>query len=334
MVKVSIVVLMHNNELLNKCLNSIFSQTLKEIEVIGVNDNLSDERLKELKKYKNLTIIDKNLKSYNECLKMANGEYIIFVDSDDYLSDNMLEEFYGYASKYELDIVTGTYYKIKNNKEILIKSPKYKLGNVKTSPQILCLINYNLTNKLFKKQLLLNNKITFDEKKDYKGLTFLCKTLLKAKLIGKIDEPYYYSSYKKELGEVYKKEIFNTLKNILDYYKREYYLQTEINYVVIDKIIFFLLEQKYQKNKEIRKTIINDGYNFLNKNIKMWKKNKYYKKKSFFIKLLINHKKLLNLYIKVYAVFRKKKVVPKEPLLNNLEKDKNYSESRKTKKKS
>lgn len=306
MVKVSVIVLMHDNELLNKCLDKIFNQTLKDIEVIGINDNLNDETLKELKKYKKLTIIDNNIKSYNECLKIINGEYITFVDSDDYLSDNMLEEFYEYSQKYDFDIVTGSYYKVKNNKEILIKSPKYKLGNVKTSPQILYLIDYNLTNKLFKKQMILNYKIIFEEKKDYNGLTFLSKALLKAKLIGKIDEPYYYSNYTKELRKIPKNELFNTLKIILDFYKKEYYFQTEINYIIIDKIINFLLKQKYQKNKELRKKYINDGYNFLNKNIKTWKKNKYYKNKNFFLRIFINHKKLLSLYIKIYIVFRRK----------------------------
>lgn len=101
MIKYSFIVPVYNTEkFLKKCLDSLVNQTYKDFEIIVVNDGSTDKSSniisKYQKKYKNIIVIDKE----NEGLSMArnrgvqksSGKYIIFVDSDDYVSDKLLEE--------------------------------------------------------------------------------------------------------------------------------------------------------------------------------------------------------------------------------------------------
>lgn len=101
MIKYSFIVPVYNTEkYLKKCLDSLVNQTYKDFEIIVVNDGSTDKSSsiisKYQKKYKNIIIIDKE----NEGLSMArnrgvqksSGKYIIFVDSDDYVSNKLLEE--------------------------------------------------------------------------------------------------------------------------------------------------------------------------------------------------------------------------------------------------
>lgn len=101
MIKYSFIVPVYNTEkYLKKCLDSLINQTYKDFEIIVVNDGSTDKSSsiisKYQKKYKNIIVIDKE----NEGLSMArnrgvqksSGKYIIFVDSDDYVSNRLLEE--------------------------------------------------------------------------------------------------------------------------------------------------------------------------------------------------------------------------------------------------
>ena len=104
MIKVSIIIPVYNNgKYLRTCLDSLVNQTLKDIEIIAVDDNSSDNSLLILmeyaKKYHNIRVYHnrKNLgqgATRNIGLEYAKGEYIGFVDSDDYVRYNMYEDMY------------------------------------------------------------------------------------------------------------------------------------------------------------------------------------------------------------------------------------------------
>ena len=94
MPKFSIIVPVYNVEkYVNKCLDSIFNQTFKDFEVIVVNDGTQDNSMDIVKKY-NVTIINQENKGLSEArnngVKKAKGDYIIFVDSDDYIEKDLL----------------------------------------------------------------------------------------------------------------------------------------------------------------------------------------------------------------------------------------------------
>ena len=317
--KISVIIPVYNSSTyLRKCLDSVVNQTLKDIEIIVINDGSTDDSKNIIEeyscKYKNIIFIDQENKGIGKTrnigIKKATGEYITFVDSDDYIKENMLEEYYKYAKKHNFDLVIGSYIKKINNKEIIFENNKFKTGNVKTTPQILYLIEYGPWAKLYKREMLINNNIYFDEKRKYEDMPFVSKALLKSKLIGQITEPYYYYIIhnNSETTTMDKRvfDILDILKEIKDYYKREYYLRDELDYVIIDKITTYMLQQRVQKDNKLRIKFINAGYAFLNKNIKNWRGNKYYKKTNFLKRIIKNNKKILKIYCNIYAFIKRK----------------------------
>ena len=317
--KISVIIPVYNSSTyLRKCLDSVVNQTLKDIEIIVINDGSTDDSKNIIEeyscKYKNIIFIDQENKGIGKTrnigIKKATGEYITFVDSDDYIKENMLEEYYKYAKKHNFDLVIGSYIKKINNKEIIFENNKFKTGNVKTTPQILYLIEYGPWAKLYKREMLINNNIYFDEKRKYEDMPFVSKALLKSKLIGQITEPYYYYIIhnNSETTTMDKRvfDILDILKEIKDYYKREYYLRDELDYVIINKVTTYMLQQRVQKDNKLRIEFIDAGYAFLNKNIKNWRGNKYYKKTNFLKRIIKNNKKILKIYCNIYAFIIRK----------------------------
>ena len=112
-VKVSVIVPVFNTEkYLKKCVDSILNQSLKNIEIIFIDDGSNDNSLGILEEYAK---IDKRIKiisklnegqgvARNIGIKSAIGEYIAFVDSDDFIQINMLEKLYSYSKNKNLDI--------------------------------------------------------------------------------------------------------------------------------------------------------------------------------------------------------------------------------------
>lgn len=118
-IKVSVLVPICNVEkFLDKCLQSITSQTLKEIEIICINDGSKDKSLDIIKKYAmvddRIVIVDKENTGYGDSmnlgLRIARGEYVGIVESDDFISQDMFEDLYNLAVLYKADIVKSNFY--------------------------------------------------------------------------------------------------------------------------------------------------------------------------------------------------------------------------------
>lgn len=116
--KVSIIVPVYNaSQYLNRCLNSLIEQTYNHLEIICVDDGSTDDSLKVLKKYQAkdnriqvITKINTGVSdSRNQALKIATGDYIMFVDSDDWLSTNAVEVLVNEAKKSMSDLVMCGY---------------------------------------------------------------------------------------------------------------------------------------------------------------------------------------------------------------------------------
>ena len=116
--KISIIVPVYNVEkYLSKCINSILSQTYKNIEVICVNDQSPDSSLNILKEYNDerLIVIDKENEGVsaarNDALKVATGEYVLFVDSDDWIESNMCDIMLAKLQEFDADVCMCCYSK-------------------------------------------------------------------------------------------------------------------------------------------------------------------------------------------------------------------------------
>ncbi|ETI67570.1 glycosyltransferase [Neobacillus vireti] len=116
--KVSIIVPIYNVEkYLSRSLDSLLAQTLKEIEIIAINDGSKDSSLDILKEYalkdSRIKVLDKPnggvSSARNEGIKIATGEYIGFVDPDDWVDQEMYEIMYNYAISEKVDIVMCSY---------------------------------------------------------------------------------------------------------------------------------------------------------------------------------------------------------------------------------
>ncbi len=316
MTKVSVIVPAYNAEkTIKKCIDSIMNQTFDDYEVIVINDGSTDNTKDLLDMYKNnpkLRVINKKNggigAARNDGIKEAKGDYITFVDSDDYVDKKILESFYNFAIKNSLDVVTSSYKKVISGKIVDWPSIKYKIGNIKTSPKIIFSIEYAPWAKMFKRDLLINHNIKFVENKKYEDIPFVCRALLYSKLTGYLkDAHYYYVVHKKSETTTMDERVFDildALKMIKNDYRKEYYLKDEINYLLIDKTTNYMLQQRVQKNRKIRKQFINEGYKFLNENVKNWKSNKYYKETSKLKRFIKNHKFILKGYCKIYGIFR------------------------------
>ena len=118
-IKISVIVPVFNAEkYLKMCLNSLVSQTLKNIEIICIDDGSTDNSLAILDKFKSKDDRIKIIKQKNYGVSMARnngiseaqGEYIGFVDADDWVDKDFFEKLYNAAQKYNADIATAGYY--------------------------------------------------------------------------------------------------------------------------------------------------------------------------------------------------------------------------------
>ena len=112
--KVSVIIPVYNvEEYLEQCLDSVLNQTLREVEIICINDGSTDSSLELLKKFalkdSRIKIIDKKNEgpsaARNEGIKTAAAPYILFFDADDYLEHNALEEAFKCAENSDVALV-------------------------------------------------------------------------------------------------------------------------------------------------------------------------------------------------------------------------------------
>lgn len=183
--KVSIVVPIYNVEkYLRQCLDSIVNQTLKEIEIICVDDGSTDSSPQIIKEYADkdprVKVITKTNSGYgnsmNRGFDLATGEYIGIVESDDYAEPNMFEALYSIASKNNLDVVKSGFYfyysvpKERNEKvEIASKSTELKTfcpaTDFKAPMEMVEFFNLkpSIWSAIYRKEFIRENQIRFTE---------------------------------------------------------------------------------------------------------------------------------------------------------------------------
>lgn len=124
--KISVIIPCYNNAIFMKeCLDSVINQTFRDIEIIAINDGSTDETAEIVQDYANrdnrIVFINRENKgvsySLNEGIKISKGEYLAFLDSDDYYDLDYLKNTYEAAKKYDLDLVSVDYIEFTGNKK-------------------------------------------------------------------------------------------------------------------------------------------------------------------------------------------------------------------------
>lgn len=202
--KVSVIVPIYNVEkYLSRCLDSLINQTLKEIEIICVNDGSTDNSLEILKEYhlkdSRIKIINKQnaglSAARNSGLKIASGEYIGFVDSDDWVDLNFFEKLYNSAQKNNCDIAIASIIRINEHK----RRKYFEIFSEKIATDIidkidLCDIpDYSYVwNKIYKSDMLKNKNLEFLEGHVYEDIIFSPQALNISNAIVSVPNTNYY----------------------------------------------------------------------------------------------------------------------------------------------
>ena len=287
-VKISIIVPIYNSEkYLKKCIDSLLNQKLKEIEIILIDDCSTDDSRRIINDYaiKNpdrlvFEFLNKNqgqVHARNIGIEKASGEYILFVDSDDYIDLAMCECLYEELNEEKYDIICFDIFKIINNKRIEKKLDYDKsINGIIDENKREKLFNSSgyFSTRMYKRKMLIDNNIRFPEKINYEDSLFNTLTLLYAQSVAKIDKPLYYyviregsnsNCYNENrlydrikvnelmIQEVKKRNIYNQNRDIID---MKYFKMTVGN---IHLCLDMFKEVNFEKLKEIANSV---NYNY------------------------------------------------------------------------
>lgn len=300
MPKVSVIVPVYNvEEYLERCLDSLVNQTLKDIEIIIVNDGSTDgskEKIqKYINKYKNIVYLEKEngglSSARNYGIPYAKGEYIGFVDSDDYVEITMYEKMYNKAIEEKSDMVECDFIWEYPNKK------REDIGKMYSSKkEAIVEARVVAWNKIIKKDIIEKNKITFPEGLRYEDIEFFYKLVPHLNKISFVKEAFvHYIQRESSIANTQNErtgEIFKIWENVLNYYIEnnifnEYRSELEYSYTRI-LLCSSLKRITKVKDKKVRKALIKLTWQNLNKKFPHWKQNKY----------LNSTKSFKNLYLK------------------------------------
>lgn len=251
MAKVSVIVPVYNMAgRLERCLESLAKQTLADIELVLVNDASTDDSYQHLlefeKNHSENTIVvncEENRGAggaRNAGLSYVSGEYIGFVDSDDYIKPEMFEELYIKAVSGNYDLVDSDVYL--TQEDSVMEGIDESLCNKVLSSverELAILSDGYIVSKLFKRELIENNQIRFREKAKLEDADFLLRVMLKVGTIGRIKKAFYIYdnadtgncwSIKKASEKEYFQiiEVMKAYINILNSYKEARECRTAI----------------------------------------------------------------------------------------------------------
>jgi glycosyltransferase involved in cell wall biosynthesis len=333
MKKISVIVPVYNVEkYISKCLDSLVNQTLDDIEIIVVNDGSKDnsEKIidKYVKKYPNMIFSYKKengglSSARNYGLKLAKGEYIAFIDSDDYVDLDLFEKMYNTALNEKSDVVVCPVKYVYKDK-ISHKNFNMLLFNksIKVSPKILIEAKSYAPNKIYKREFWMKNKFEFPNQY-FEDSALIYNVLLKANKVSAINDGYYFynrindSSITKVLdNRIY--DIFKSTDSILSFYKKNKVyekIKDSVDYVIIGHIRFRTRTYISAHAPKQLKEFINYSHKYLDEKIPDWRNNdtnklKYNKsRKDKLYCIIFKNNVSLNVYIimqKIKHLFKKR----------------------------
>lgn len=269
MIKVSIIIPVYNVEgYLSECLDSLKNQTLKDIEIICINDGSTDNSLEILNDYaqkdNRIKVIDKENEGQgiarNLGIELAQGEFIGFVDPDDWVEPEMYEQMYNQAKKLSSQIVICDYKKYLEDDDKFIdvnifrkavsltKSKAVKIPTGENldkkllDSSILVSPSYTI-NAIYDINLLKNNDIKYSNLRCYEDVIFNLKTRVLAQRISYINSAFYCYRIRKTstLRSNDKRyiDLINVIKLVKDYLKEQNllgYYQYNFDYFCVSNV--------------------------------------------------------------------------------------------------
>lgn len=318
-IAVSVIIPIYNVEkYLKKCVDSILNQTFEKYEIILVDDGSPDNCPKIADDYAEkypeiITALHKKNGGVGDArnfgIEHARGEYILILDSDDYVEPNMLECLYNNAVRYESDIVLCGFKSVNESGNVISiteeNQPEDKLMSLKSHKSLL-LTNPAPWNKMYRRNLFVENKdIRYPCGIWYEDIRVTLKLLKAAKIITYVNKPLYNYLWREGSQTNNKNcdrnsEIIDAFEDILSYFKNtnsyeEY--KEELEYLVITHLYLAASVRVLTIDK---KHILLDKFRkYLYENFPNWENNKYLNELDSNKKLIL---KLLNM--KQYSLIK------------------------------
>lgn len=296
--KVSVIVPVYNTEkYIRKCLDSLVNQTLEGVEIVIINDGSKDSSPQ---------IVDEYIKKYpdrfvyasqknsgqavarNKALKMCTGEYVGFLDSDDFVRTDMFERMYNKAIEEAADYVACGYTDItydETGKEIELEQYVHSKLAYKTKDMFFGALASPFLH-LYRKEILTKSGADFPEGVVYEDTAFYLDIIPYIKKLAVIDEPLAYrvrhsNSTMSTFKAVKVKQIFTVLDYSLDFYKKNGFYekyQKELEYFCVRVLLCSSMNRicKVEDRKE-RKALRNETLEYLKRNFPNRKNNRYFK---------------------------------------------------------
>lgn len=309
MTKVSIIIPVYNTEkYIAACLDSVLGQTLKEIEVILINDGSTDSSLKIMEEYRErypdkIQLFSKENggqgAARNMAIPLCTGDYIGFVDSDDYIECDMYEKMYQKAIETNADYVECDYVNVRVNEdgeEERIADYGSRVREYTDKKDMFIDPMLAPWNKIYRRELLQKSDVRFPEGLIYEDTAFCLKAISFINTFSFVPEKFVVHFFRgsstmnvnksKRVGN-----IFDVLQDVIDYYKQnniyeEY--RDELEYEIV-KILLCSSMQRISEvpDKVLRKEFCSVTWKMIQVHYPQYKKNRYMKaggKKNLYMK--------------------------------------------------
>lgn len=243
MPKFSIIIPVYNVEkYLKKCLDSVFNQTYKDYEVIVVNDGTKDNSMDIVKDYNVKVINQKNQglsAARNAGVKVATGDYLIFLDSDDYWEKNLLKEL-SKSLKNNPDLVRFQINEVYEDGRV-IPYQEESFTNLSGPDAFKKIVKYHFVENAWcyaiSKKYYLENKFEFKTGTIHEDFGLIPLIIMKAKRVNSIN--YLGYNYLQRQGSIMSNKNYEkTKKKVADMYLHYNYLIEEINKLDVDTTTF------------------------------------------------------------------------------------------------
>ena len=270
MPKISVIVPVYNVEnYLEKCLNSLVNQTIQDIEILVINDGSKDQSQKIIVQF--ATQFPEKIKAFekengglsdarNFGLDRATGDFIGFVDSDDYVTETMFEEMYQLAQKNNAEIVICNLQKVNEHGEIT-----QKLTQIPNMPEKIVLkdyfsvfsdASYFACNKIFRKELFLTKR--FKKGVHFEDIQLIPQLFLESSIIAQTQ--YFHYQYLERSDSITKThtekglDILKAVEDVEVAFKKSQYSDRLLelkNFQILEGIYTFLAYLAFVKDEKI-----------------------------------------------------------------------------------
>lgn len=244
MPKFSIIVPVYNVEdYIEKCIESIEKQTYKDYEIIIVNDGTKDKSIDKIKDKKVKIINQKNKglsAARNKGVEYAKGDYLIFLDSDDYWKKDLLKEI-NKSLENNPDIVRFQIQEVGEDKKIIKKYNEQPFTNKNGEESFELISQYHFVENAWcyaiKREYYLKEKFTFKEGTIHEDFGLIPLVIIKSKIVNSIS--YLGYCYLQRKGSIMNNSDYQkTKKKVEDFYTHYQYLVSEIDKTNLKKEVF------------------------------------------------------------------------------------------------